>query len=346
VCDLTAGFTTVTGPVGQIAEIAGDWERIRPSFSGISDPEFRALDIYDAEYSDNRCPAVLVIRHDPLLGSLVADRVDSAIRRRRPGADVVTEPGYYLEPVGAIADASGGGGGSVTVSLANLNRVRVPALAAAGGHAVAVIDTGDADASATVTDFTQGNGPRHVLPVDNNGHGSAVAAMIRTRNGAATIESLRVCTTGLAASVELFLALTFALWPRGRFDVVNVSMTTQLVGRCETQLGKTITAIADWCKVNGGGMGGPLLVAAVGNLPQKFGYPAAVEGAVIVEALDWSGSVAGYNTAPPTGVATSQASGGERAHGQTLGTVTVNGTTTDLVGTSFAAALVSAELTR
>ncbi len=347
-CDLTAGFTTVTGPAGEIEGIAGAWDqRIRPSFEGISDPEFRALGAYDAHYRDSHCPAVLVIRHDPLLGSLVADRVDSAIRRYRPDADVVTEPGYYLEPVGSTPAVPAVGGGIVTVSLANLNRliVTAPAPAAPGGHSVAVIDTGDADASAIVIDFTQSNDPQQVSPVDANGHGSAVAEMIRARNSAATIESLRVCTTGLAASVELFLALTFALWPKGRFDVVNVSMTTQLVGKCETQLGKTIAAIADWCKRHGGGLG-PQLVTAVGNLPQKFGYPAAVEGAVIVEALDWSGSVASYNTAAPAGLATSRASGGENGPGQTLGTVTVSGTTTDLVGTSFAAALVSAELAR
>jgi hypothetical protein len=144
---------------------------------------------------------------------------------------------------------------------------------------------------------------------------------------------------------DLFLALTFALWPQGRFDVVNVSMTTQLAGKCETKLGLTVAAIVEWCQRRGGGLGAQL-VAAVGNLPQKFGYPAAVDGAVIVEALDWSGTVASYNTAPPTGVTTWRASGGENAPGQALGTVTVNGVSTDLVGTSFAAALVSAELAR
>jgi hypothetical protein len=278
----------------------------------------------------------------------VADRVEGAIRRYSPGADVVTEPGYYLEPVGSTAAAAAaGGGGGVTVSLANLNRVTVtaPTPAAPGGHSVAVIDTGDADPSATVTDFTRSNDPRQVSPVDVNGHGSAVAQLIRAHNSAATIESLRVCTSGLAASVELFLALTYAMWPRGRFDVVNVSMTTQLLDKCMTQVGKTIAAIADWCQRGPGGLG-PQLVTAAGNRPQPFGYPAAYEGAVIVEALDWNGSVASYNTKVPPGVTTWQASGGEQTAGQTLGTVTANGTTTDLVGTSFAAALVSAELAR
>ena len=347
-CDLAAGFTTVTGPAGEVEGILGAWgQQIRPPFEGISDPEFRTLGSYNAQYNDSRCPAVLMIQHDPLLGSLVADRVDSAIRRYRPNADVVTEPGYYLEPVGVTRATSGGGGGSVSVSLANLNRLIVtpPTLPGPGGHSVAVIDTGDANASATVTDFTQSTDPQQVPPVDVNGHGSAIAEMIRAHNPAATVESLRVCTTGMAASVELFLALTYALWPQGRFDVVNVSMTTQLVGKCETQLGKTIAAIADWCKSQGGGLG-PQLVTAVGNLPQKFGYPAAIDGAVIVEALDWSGSVASYNTAAPAGLSTSRASGGENAPGQTLGSVTVDGITTDLVGASFAAALVSAELAR
>jgi hypothetical protein len=344
-CDLTAGFTTITGPFADVQFIEAQWPEISPSLEGISDPELRTLRDYGDAYFDGRCPAVLMIRHDPLLGSLVADRVDRAIRRNHAFLDVVTEPGYYLAP--ASPPGAPAGGGVVTVSLANLHRVQVnpPARTGAGGHSVAVIDTGDADASATVIDFTQGNYPQQVSPVDDHGHGSAVAEIIRARNGAAVIESLRVCTAGLAASVEMFLALTFALWPQGRFDVVNVSMTTQLAGQCETQLGKTIAAIADWCNLQGRGLGAQL-VTAVGNLPQKFGYPAAVEGAVIVEALDWSGSVAPYSTAAPVGAATWQASGGQNALGQTLGTVTVNGTTTDLVGTSFAAALITAELAR
>lgn len=234
----------------------------------VSTPELRQLDGH--LYLDRHCPAVLVIHHDPKLGSLVADRVDAAIRRHHRDADVVTEPGYYLEPAGSPPAVIGGGGG-VTVSLANLNRVVVttPPPVAALGHSVAVIDTGDADAGATVTDFTLGANPQRVSPVDIHGHGSAVAQLIRAYNSSAIIESLRVCTSGLAASVELFLALTFAMWPRGRFDVVNVSMTTQLVGKCETQLGKTIAAIADWCKTHGGlrthGRLGPQLVTAVGN---------------------------------------------------------------------------------
>lgn len=347
-CDLTAGFTTVTGAGGDLAEIAASWDQtVRLPFE-TAKPELRSLGAYDSRYADPRCPAVLVVQHDELLGSRVADRINRAIRRSHPYVDVIAEPGYYLQPVGGYpAPAGGVGGGGVSVTLANLSRVTVHAPAAAnpGGHSVAVIDTGDAAPNATVIDFTQSNGPQGCPPVDCIGHGSAVAELIRSYNGLASVESLRVCTTGLAVSTELFLALTYALWLDARYDVVNVSMSTQLVGKCETQVGLTIDSIAEWCQTHRTTMGGQLVTAA-GNLPQKFGYPAAVDGAVIVEALDWQPAPASYNTAVPAGTATSQASGGESSPGQTLGSVTANGTTTDLVGTSFAAALVSAELTR
>jgi len=130
-----------------------------------------------------------------------------------------------------------------------------------------------------------------------------------------------------------------------QFEGLGADQGQLVVVAYETGLARPGLAIADWCNLLGRGLGARL-VTAVGNLPQKFGYPAAVEGAVIVEALDWSGSVAPYSTAAPVGAATWQASGGQNALGQTLGTVTVNGTTTDLVGTSFAAALITAELAR
>jgi hypothetical protein len=348
-CDLEAGFTTVTGADGALEGILGSWhELIRPPFDGIAEPRRRSLGYYDSAYADGHCPAVLVIDHDPRLGSLVADRVNRAIRRHHAGVDVVTEPGYFFQPVGSPpAPSAASGGGGVSIDYANLSRVTVsaPAPAAGNQHRVAVIDTGDFGSGAAVTDFTASDEPQSVSPTDDNGHGSAVAELIRAHNPSAVTESLRVCSYGLAASTEMYLALIYAMWPTGRFDVVNVSMSSQLVNKCETQLGLTISAVGEWCKQAGGGLGPPL-VAAIGNSPQCFGYPAAVDGAVVVEALDWSGSVASYNTPRPPGATTSQASGGEGTPGQSLGSYTVSGVTTEMVGSSFAAALVSAELAR
>ena len=135
-------------------------------------------------------------------------------------------------------------------------------------------------------------------PPNNDSLKVPVAASTWQWGMALAANAFPTCASGLAASTELYLALIYAMWLPGRFDVVNVSMSTQLVNKCETPLGLTIAAVADWCKANSRSMG-PQLVTAAGNLPQKFGYPAAVDGAVIVEALDWQPALATYNTAVP-----------------------------------------------
>ncbi len=361
-CDLEAGYTTVVGPAGYLEEVAGQWPGLISPLQGVGDPQLRTLGGRDHTYADPHCPGVLVARHSPVLGGLVADHLDRVIGRSMPHVDVVSEPGYWLRPAGGGSSAGGSAGGGpagvgaagVSVVPANLGRVTVRPPAGVGPAAglpaavrgrVAVIDTGDGTPGASVTDFTLGPDPTGVPAVDVHGHGSAVCELIRARNPSATVEALRVCSAGLAASVELYLALVYALWPRDRYGVVNVSLSTQLSGSCATPLGKTITAVAQWCTGNRGGLDVHLVTAA-GNRPQKFGYPAAVPGAVVVEALDWNGQPAAYNTPLPPGLATAQASGGQDTPGDSLGTVTVGGSSEDLVGTSFAAALVSADLAR
>jgi hypothetical protein len=342
-CDLEAGFTTVVGPVEDMERVAGEWNDIRPPFEGVAEPELLALGPVDSLYRYPRCPAVLVIRHPEGLGGLVADRVETRVNQRLPTVSAVTEPGYFLEPASTWA---GGTGGGVTVTPANLNRVAVqlPPGKVPLGTKVAVIDTGDGLPGSSVTDFTTRPGPAlGQPPIDNHGHGSAVAELIRQRRPSAKVEALRVCQSGLAVSFEMYLALTYALWPKGRYDVVNVSLSTQLRDKCPTPLGKTLVAIAEWCGQHNGGLG-VHLVAAAGNNPQRFGYPAAIPDAIVVQAWDWSGQLARYNTAVPSGQVTAQASGGEDAPGQSLGTVNIGGSSQSLFGTSFAAAMVSAEL--
>jgi hypothetical protein len=345
-CELNAGFTTVVGPVGDLEEVSSQWGQIRPPFEGIEPPRLLALGVGDPQYRHPRCPAVLVIRHPESLGGLVADRVEARINAWLPTVSVVTEPGYLLGPAGAPAGGHGGAGAGVTVTPANLNKVAVqlPSATSPRGRKVAVIDTGDGLPGSTVTDFTTGPGPTvGQPPIDHDGHGSAVAELIRQRSPGAQVEALRVCRSGLAVSYEMYLALTYALWSTGRYDVVNVSLSTQLRDACPTPLGKTMSAITEWCTKHRGGLDVHLVTAA-GNNPYPFGYPAAVPGAIVVQALDWNQHVASYNTAVPSGLITAQASGGEDAPGQYLGTVTVGGSAQPLFGTSFAAAMVSAEL--
>jgi hypothetical protein len=89
----------------------------------------------------------------------------------------------------------------------------------------------------------------------------------------------------------------------------------------------------------------PTLVAAAGNTitGQSFGYPAQLPGAVVVQAWDWAGQPAGYNVTVPSTANTIYASGGEA--GRPFGRITLpGGTTQDIFGTSFAAAVVTAGL--
>jgi len=148
--------------------------------------------------------------------------------------------------------------------------------------------------------------------------------------------------SGRADSFNLFLALTYCLWP-GTFDVVNASLTNEGLGPCATTLGRSLTFVLRQCQQYGKGSA-TTLVAAAGNKTsaQRLGYPAQLPTAVIATGLDWSGNDAGYNVSTATASGTVQPAFGGTQSDPFGQFVDPNGQQHPMFGTSFAAAVVTA----
>jgi hypothetical protein len=212
----------------------------------------------------------------------------------------------------------------------------------AAGSRVAVLDSGDVGGQQpTMVDLTRGQLLPSAPPDDLNGHGTAVAALIKAIESNADVYPVRVVDALLATSYQLLCGLAYALWSQ-RFDVVNVSLSAHAPGGCPTVLGTSLEMILQLCQQQGTPM--PLLVAAAGNTPdQRFAYPAQLPGALVVLAWDWAGQPASYNVTVPLGVTSVFATGGDAA--RPFGSVTPPGQVPqDVFGTSFAAAVVTARL--
>jgi subtilisin family serine protease len=346
-CELSAGYTTVVGPDGSIRELDSLWPRLRTSARfGLG-----SWDLYllgdRPDYQGPDCPSVLVARHDPGLGPQVADNLQVELMQYS-SLMLICEPGYQVGPVstpphGGPVPASAPSGQIPTATL-DPQRVNQAQQSISPGMAgdIAVIDSGcDPAVSATMDDFLTGQ-PASVPASDDHGHGTAVTSLVQALRPQAAIHPVRILdANGRADSFNLFLALTFCLWP-GIFPVVNASLTTQLTDQCATSLGRSITYIVNQCRT-AGKAAGVTLVAAAGNTPfaRRLGYPALAPDAEVVTALDWNGADPGYNV--PTagaGVNVIPAFGGTSA--DPFGQLTrLDGTTEAMFGTSFAAAVVS-----
>lgn len=348
-CELSAGYTTVVGPSSSIHELEGLWPQLEtPARFGLTFRERRALDEYP-EYQDPNCPSVLVTLHRPELGPQVADSLQAELVGQYASYGLICEPGYQVRPVSF--PARGGAapppvpGGQVPTATLDPQRVSQALQSIPSGPAtsVAVLDSGCNPAvSATMVDFLTGQ-PAPRPASDAHGHGTAVTSLFQALRPKSTIYPVRILDAeGRADSFDLFLALTFCLWP-GNFPVVHASLTTQLAGQCATSLGRSVAYIVNQCR-NAGKAAGVTLVAAAGNTPHasRLGYPALAPYAKVATALDWNGADPGYNV-PTAGTAVNvvPAFGGTSV--DPFGQLTLAaGTVEAIFGTSFAAVVVSA----
>lgn len=347
-CDVNPDYTTLTGPEGELRRLVENWEEVigplgrldlpRPHLHSLRESQLGSQ--FDSEW----CPAVAVIWHRGRLGHRLADAlqvrllVTSATSEDHRGQAVICEPGFRLsvatwtQPWPAAA---------VNLSPDSVARAYA-AIGGGTGHSVAVLDTGESDlGAAQMIDFVGGN-PTFVAAEDKNGHGSAVSALVRALRPHASVTSVRVANErGLAESRDILLGLTFALWS-GRYDVLNVSLTSQLAGNCATTLGRSLAFVLEMSRRRGPDPE-PVLVAAAGNRTsgQSLGYPALLPNALVATALDWNGQPADYSLSTSgTQVIEVPAFGGTAI--DPFGTVIASGDEKPLYGTSFAAAVVTA----
>lgn len=343
-------FTTVVGPRGSV-------ERLIDMFGafdvvgrlGLREPP-TLIDIaaIDRQFREKHSPAVAVIFHPeaksfPVARRLQVELLTGAVGHKvSPIPDLLCEPGFEVRAAAPAAPP--------TVARAAIAHIRanVPTIAAtdrAAGSRVALLDTGDLNASNAMVDFTV-SPPMRVTTDDENGHGTAVAAIITGLNASAHIYPVRVLgpTKNTGLSYQILPALEYALWS-GAFDIVNASLTTTPPGMCEQTLGASIDYIVQLCRAANRAL--PVIVAAAGNEHAKnCGYPAVVPDAVVAVALDEDTSSRGtyvrasYNSILPIPVKDEEAYGGSSAN--PIGSVTASGATTDLWGTSFAAAAITA----
>lgn len=122
-----------------------------------------------------------------------------------------------------------------------------------------------------------------------------------------------------------------------------MSLSTLLPSICSSALGASLSYLMKLCQARYPDL---VLVAAAGNEPaQQIAYPALMPGAWVVLATDRNGNPAWYNSQLPSGVATTTESAFGGVAGDALGRISRPGEPDEeLVGTSYAAALVTAAI--
>lgn len=211
---------------------------------------------------------------------------------------------------------------------------------------MALLDSGDNDAHRESVVFDGITAGVVAGVVDEYGHGTAVAQIIRSRAGYADIQPVNVLDdTGTGDSFQLLNGLIYCLWNPEPFDVVNASVTTAASDSCPSAMGRSVAFVHALCNAQATEdvRRVPLVIAAAGNDPQHpAGYPAVLPSAVVVRAITGDGELADYNSLVLDPLASVvDALGG--TEDEPLGVaVTTTGPPRPLWGTSFATAFVTA----
>ncbi|MDQ2943661.1 MAG: S8/S53 family peptidase [Candidatus Dormibacteraeota bacterium] len=232
-CDVNPDYTMLVGPQAELDEMRHRWDEVLGDLGYLDIPRPNLHSLREAgfghAFDDQGCPAVAVIWLEGRLGSRLADLLQARVLVAATsstdglGANVMCEPGCRLQP----ASSSSGPGNALAFDAARVRQAGA-AIGHGPGASVAVVDTGGpVTGSSQMVDFVGGT-PIEKSPEDGHGHGTAVGGLIRALRPDAAVTPIRVANDrGLAESMDLVLGLTYALWP-GTFDVVNVSLTSQL----------------------------------------------------------------------------------------------------------------------
>jgi subtilisin family serine protease len=295
----------------------------------------------DGRFQDMAHPAVAAVYHPQLPAAYVADQLNAELLGHPIIGPVVVEPGFRFR----AASASSASGSPPQINL-QPNRIddaeRLIGSASGQGTRIAILDSGDALNPADIIDFVGGN-PRRIRASDPHGHGTAVAELVRKLRPQAEITALRVLDSALGGeSHKILAAFAYCLSQNvTQFQLINASLTTQAIGACQVTLGRSLSFLLELSTRNAGSV--PITIAAAGNSPTTcLGYPATMPDVVVALADDWNGQDAGYNV-PTTGqaVTTERAYGG--VHGDPFGVIKrIGQSDEEIVGTSFAAAVITA----
>jgi hypothetical protein len=263
---------------------------------------------------------------------------------------LICEPGYSMFGMSA---ATGGAGFTpqVTLDPHALNTIRqsLPGnLQPAAGGRTAVLDTGIDPAqvpgcAATMIDFSKHalSGLKRVPAADANGHGTAMAQIIRAVNTRAAITPIKVLSDlGGAHSYEVLSGLSYALHS-GQFDCVVTCLGAPASGNCGTSFGITFEWMLGYCTSRLGGSTPPIIAAVGNNASKNSEYPAKIAGVVVAVATDAQGNDADYNSILPAHAHAVRAYGGTST--TPVGTITgsVSSQAGDLWGSSIAAAAIA-----
>jgi Subtilase family len=345
-CQENPGFTTIVGAHEAMDRLVEEWdglETVERARLPLTRP--RVLDDSYRTMRHVSPVAIAVVWHTEVRDPIVAHMLQAEMVVRQ--LPLLCEPGFELQ----TAAGPSTGGGAVTVTLDKTtpgNATTSPLSSKASGRRVAVLDTGQqSNSKNTMIDFLNGLVDISATPDDANGHGTAVAKLIEAINPKADITPLRVVSSSTTKSYELLCGMVYAL-ASGEFDVINVSLATELAPGCMTVLGSSLELARRQCAATAK-FTDPVIVAAAGNKNQHqaFSYPAKLAGSVIVQAWDSNNTSATYNiglpaTLPPKSQVV-YATGGDSV--MSFGTITRTGTGPEqMVGTSFAAAVVTANL--
>jgi len=344
-CDLNADYSTIVGPGRVLEEVGVLWGDLRTTRRfALQEPDMVTLSRVGHHW-DADAPTLLTVPHAHVPGHLIADELNSELNVER-GFLTMTEPGYGvgLASAGFSPEQMFAGPWQVDFNDEALRHAAEYLTHSSGEdrerNRVAVIDSGSD--GPFMIDMLEDQ-PNVVEGADDIGHGTAVSSLILAMKPTAEIYPIRVLRQNPGESRHLLLGLIAALWPdedgSARYDVVNVSITRQLVDECSTSLGATLRFVHALCSKRGTI---PPVVAAAGNktAQQEFGYPAAFPDAVAAIGLDWRGNPADYNVQIPAGTNIVAAFGGTQR--EPYGQVQREGGEVEaLYGSSFAAALIS-----
>ncbi|MFJ6761113.1 S8/S53 family peptidase [Streptomyces sp. NPDC091273] len=344
-CQMDSEYFTVVGPGSVLQEVAAGWEQlVTPRRYGVYAVKLRQLGDYDEAFPPD-CPGVLIAYTRAPVGGVAADMLQAELA----ALPVVCEPGYQFRAA-SIGPGSSSGAAEPTAAFDQQNiDLVLQNLATGAAEKVAVLDSGAPSGIGQMIDFL-GGVPRDDPAADPFGHATAVIGLIRELRANADVIPVRVLDEkGLADSFAVFLALAFCLWDSPhRPDVVNASLSTLSVPPCASSLGGSLAYVADLCDSASGNNPLPPLVTAAGNAPNpRVQYPALLPHATVVKATDFNGADAPYNITNFSGVTGTieHAYGGTQA--DPFGTLTgAAGNTTDIFGTSYAAAVHTASLLR
>jgi hypothetical protein len=358
------GFSTLVARGEVLERVLELWQRLidTPGLPSLRPPSILPLSPAALPYATGAL-RVAVLRHRAGIAPVVTARLRDQCDRFGVG-DVLIEEGYLLDPAAQPGTRRRPSGAttrwSVQLPPAHLEKVRQPLqiglppnlIGAAfvgtktGTCRLALIDTGD-EGAVTQTRCEDHDSDREP-PSDETGHGTAVGSLIRLVAPHAEVHCYRVLRHGedRVESGMLLQAVNETTLMDGKFNVVVIPQRA-IISKAKLGRQKSLHRIIDHNAESGRTM--PVLVCAAGNTNRKpreeMSYPAMVPGVVVAVGLDWAGEEADYNCPAPQGFAvfTVGAYGGVRK--APLGTIARPGRTPkDLVGSSYACALVAAAL--